>query len=237
MGTKSQPKARSAAAKVTNKPVDTKRRRADWDAVERDYRTGKFTLRELGDKYGVSHQAIGKHVKEDGWTQDLSAAIKQATNARLVDDLVAKEVAKSGQAVANTILAAADLNKQVILSHRQDIARARNLANSMLTELQEVTLNPDKMRELFEMLIGGDDMSAGQIAEARAAFNDLSRLPNRILSVQRLSQAMTRLQSLERTAFGLDEPEQPPPVDDAAELSDDELDARIQEKIERLKSR
>lgn len=42
-----------------------------------------------------------------GWTQDLGDQIRQATSARLVADLVAKEVAKSGQAVANAALVVA----------------------------------------------------------------------------------------------------------------------------------
>jgi hypothetical protein len=37
-----------------------KRRKTDWAAVERDFRTGKWTSQELGDKYGVSRQAVDK---------------------------------------------------------------------------------------------------------------------------------------------------------------------------------
>lgn len=235
-GARTRPEAKvlAPAPKVT---APAKRVRTDWDAVHRDYRTGKFTLRELEAKHGADNGLISRKAKRDGWTQDLSLAIKQATNAKLIEELVSKEVSSGQQKVSNTVLAAADLNKQVILSHRQDIARARNLANAMLNELHEVTVNPAKLRDLLEVLVGGEDMTAAQIADARTAFTDLSRLPTRILSVQRLSQAMTRLQSLERTAFGLDEPEQPPPVDDAADLSDEELDARIQAKVERLNSR
>ena len=112
----------TAARKSAAKEIVPKRKRADWDAIERDYRTAKFTLRELAEKYGVSHQAIAKRAKVHGWTQDLSIAIKQATNARLVDELVAKEVASSGQAVANTVLAAAELNSRIIQGHRTRLA-------------------------------------------------------------------------------------------------------------------
>ena len=103
----------------------TPRPRADWSAVERDYRTGKFTLRELASKYGVSHQAVSKQVKNGGWTQDLSLAVRQATESRLFQQVVDAEVAKSSQAVADTVMAAAEVNMRVILTHRMDAQRAR----------------------------------------------------------------------------------------------------------------
>jgi hypothetical protein len=108
--------------KSAAKQVVPKKSRVDWDAVERDYRTDKFTLRELAEKYGISHQAIAKKAKLNAWSKDLSAAIKQATNAKLVDELVAKEVAKSGQEVANVVLAAAAVNSRIIRGHQQQLA-------------------------------------------------------------------------------------------------------------------
>jgi predicted DNA-binding protein YlxM (UPF0122 family) len=45
----------------------------DWDAMARDYRTAKFTLREIAAKHGVSHQAIAKRAKAKEWKQVLAA--------------------------------------------------------------------------------------------------------------------------------------------------------------------
>jgi len=118
----------------------TKRGSIDWDAVERDYRTGKFTVRELGAKYNVSHQRVSQVANERGWTQDLAEQIRQATHARLVEQLVQDEVAKSGRELANTVLVAADLNAQVILRHRQRLAalaKDADLARQKLIELAD----------------------------------------------------------------------------------------------------
>lgn len=120
---------------------DTKKvNRVDWDAVERDYGTAKFTLRELAAKYGCTHQAIGNQIKRKGWTQDLSIAIKKATNAKLVNDLVAEEIAKGGLAVANTVLAAAELNASIILRHRTrlvDLAKDIDMAKAKLMAISD----------------------------------------------------------------------------------------------------
>jgi len=124
-----------------------KRMRADWDAIERDYRTDKFTLRELAAKFGVSHQAIATRAKKRAWTQDLSLAIKQATNALLVDELVAKEVDKNGQAVANTVLAAAELNSRIIQGHRTRLAA---LHDAVVTAKHKLMVLGDSVADIRE---------------------------------------------------------------------------------------
>lgn len=219
-------------------PTPAKGKRTDYEAMERDYRTGSFTDQELATKYGKSRQAVTKMAGAKGWKKDLTKAVREATRASLIAEeatkKVAEQVAKGVLATVDTVQAAAETNKQVILGHRRDIAAAKSLLNSMLSELQQVSVNPTKLQDLLEVLTGGDDMTAHQVAEARDAFADLQRLPSRILSVQRVAQAMTRLQMLERKAFGLDEPEQPPPVDEVGDLSDDELDARIQARLANL---
>lgn len=186
---------------TTTKPKA--KRDTDWAAVERDYRTGKFTLRELAEKYHVSHQAVGKQVKTKGWTQDLSLAIKQATNAKLVSELVDKEIASGGQEVANTVLVAAEVNKQVILKHRGDIARTSALAMDMLEELTLATRKPDEIQELFEKVTG--DMEGQALSQAQQAFRDFMKVHSRVGSVHKLADTLTKLQTLERKAFAIDD--------------------------------
>lgn len=231
--------AKKAAPKAAPAP-ELKRRRADWEAIERDYRTGKFTDQELADKHGnvITRQAISKMAKVKGWQKDLSVAVRAATKAKLIAEAaqakVAEQVARGCEATTDTVLAVAEVNKQVILAHREDIRATRALTNAMLAELGATTTGRERLHALLELVAKDADATPAQILEARQALAELTRLPNRILSVNRLVQAMGRLQQLERTAFGLDEPEQPPPVDEMADLSDEELERRIEERLERL---
>ena len=55
IATKPASRKKDAGAAVAGK------RRTDWEAVERDYRTGRFTLRELETKYEVNKQVILGH--------------------------------------------------------------------------------------------------------------------------------------------------------------------------------
>lgn len=190
----------------------TARKRVDWEAVHRDYRTGKFTLRELATKHGGTHQAIAKQAKTKAWTQDLGEQIRQATNAKLVAALVDKEVAKGGQEVATTVLVAAELNKQVILAQRARVAEATSVAMGMLSELQAASTRQDQLQELFEQL--NDGLSGIELASAQAQFRDFMRLHSRIGSVHKLMDALAKAQTIERQAFALDDDDgKPPPAD------------------------
>lgn len=47
----------------------------DWERIEADYRAGIKTLRQIADDHGITHGAINKRAKRDGWSRDLSARL------------------------------------------------------------------------------------------------------------------------------------------------------------------
>ena len=49
-----------------------RRRDIDWNAVERDYRSGAFSLRELAERHRCSHSAIANFAGRHGWTRNPS---------------------------------------------------------------------------------------------------------------------------------------------------------------------
>ena len=62
---------------TTTKPAAAKKVPAgevapDWERIELDYRAGIKTLRQIADENGISHGAINKRAKRDGWERDLS---------------------------------------------------------------------------------------------------------------------------------------------------------------------
>ncbi|WP_448173406.1 hypothetical protein [Rhizobacter fulvus] len=112
-----------------------KRPKIDHDAVERDYRLGQYTLRELGSMHGCSHQAVAKLAKTGGWSQDLSKVVRAATNASLIQEAVNQAVAKNGQEVASAVQVAAELNKSIILGQRSRLAEVAAVADAAKTAL------------------------------------------------------------------------------------------------------
>ena len=56
----------------------------DWERIELDYRAGVKTLRQIADEHGISHGAINKRAKRDGWER--KKATRQQEPARLTID-------------------------------------------------------------------------------------------------------------------------------------------------------
>ena len=53
----------------------------DWEAIERAYRAGLLSIREIASAHEVSHTAINKRAKRDGWERDLSEKIQAKAEA------------------------------------------------------------------------------------------------------------------------------------------------------------
>lgn len=195
-------KSASPDAKSNAKPAQpTKvRRRVDWDAVERDYRTGKFTQRELADKYGVVHGAIGKQARAKGWQKDLSEEIRQATNARLVGELVSNEVAKNSQEVAKTVLVAAEANAQVILGHRTGLQRITKIKETLLGHIEQAAIHLPDLADVIEMVRNPDENGVDKANDALRKVLGRTALVD---DLKKLAEVDERVRKGEREAFGI----------------------------------
>lgn len=204
--------------------MTTAKKKVDWEAIERDYRTGKFTLRELAEKHGVSHQAIAKRSKANGWTQDLSIAIRQATNAKLVDELVANEVAKSGQEVANTVLVAAEVNTRVILGHRKGLQRITDIKARLLEQIEQAAENMVDLASVIEMVRNPDDNGMDRANDALRKAMGRSALVD---DLKKLADVDEKVRKGEREAFELDDPQDKDPEKDANRYTDAERAVKL----------
>jgi hypothetical protein len=63
-------------ASGTRKSEPTTAQSPDWIQIEVDYRAGIKTLRQIADEHSISHVAINKRAKRDGWTRDIAAKIQ-----------------------------------------------------------------------------------------------------------------------------------------------------------------
>lgn len=202
--------------------------RTDWEAVARDYRVGKLTLREMAEKHGITAGRICQKAKELAWTRgDLKKVVNEATQALLVAEQVEGEVNKVKQGLNDAVLGAAELNKQVILRHRHRIQRTTDVAMRMLDELDSTTTQADKLQELFT--IASTDMDDAALQSFRQQFREFMKLHNRIGSVQKLTAALRDAQNLEAQAFGNIYDGKTQPGDDTANLTDEELDGAIEQ--------
>ena len=212
------------------KDPTTKPRRIDWGRIERDYATGHFTDKELAQKHGTARAVITRKRSADrklnptAWPIDRSADVKRATAALLLNDHVTQTVARGNDAEA--VLAAAHVIKDVILSHRSDLKRARLVTSALMAELSEVTTHRRDLGQLIERAAA--TMNDAEAANLAAQARELVKLHNRISSVQKLADAMARFQTQERRAFGISD-------DDKGESPLDTMNEReLQAEIDRL---
>ena len=67
-------------------------RHIDWEIIERDYRAGIKTLRQIATENGITHGAVNKRAKADGWDRNLQAKIQAKVEAKVSKALVSKSV-------------------------------------------------------------------------------------------------------------------------------------------------
>ena len=128
------------------------RKQVDWEGVERDYSAGLLSLREIGDKYGVSEGLVRRKATQNEWNRDLSKKIQDKA-----DSLVRKDSVRSSVRTEKTISEkeVIEANAQAIvnvkLGHRTSIKKVNSLVESLLDEIE--TLNKDKSVENLPMRV------------------------------------------------------------------------------------
>ena len=110
----------------------------DWERIELDYRAAIKTLRQIADENGITHGAINKRARRDGWERDLSEKIAAKADALVSKAAVSTEVSKEARIAEKQVV---DANAQAVasvrLEHRKDIHRGRRIANALFDELEK----------------------------------------------------------------------------------------------------
>lgn len=60
----------------------------DWESIEKEYRAGQISIREIARQNNCSAPAITQKAKRLGWVRDLTQKIQQAVNTKLVNKSV-----------------------------------------------------------------------------------------------------------------------------------------------------
>ncbi|HCD1115796.1 TPA: hypothetical protein JD713_RS01870 [Proteus mirabilis] len=194
-------------------------KRPDWEAIEPAYRAGVMSIREIASQYEITHQAISKRAKKEGWERDLKAKVKaRAENLvakREVASLVATEKAISERQL---IEANAEVIANVRMEHRGDIRRARELTNNLFDELSAECADVPALRKLGELMFSPDDNGRDKLNEI---YHSIISLPERVKSAKALSETLKNLVGLERQAYGLDDAQPNKTASQLSELMDD----------------
>ena len=177
----------------------------DWEAIERAYRAGLLSIREIASTQGITHGAINKRAKRDGWERNLKAKIQAKADAlvskRTVSTLVSTKQADTEREI---IEVNAEVIANIRMAHRGDISRGRRLTNKLLDELEALTDEQGTIKELIAQLKDADRDDGDAMADVLALANKMGALPSRTKTMKELAETLKTLVALERQAYDLD---------------------------------
>jgi hypothetical protein len=162
----------------------------DWEAVEREYRAGQISVKEIARANQITDTAIHKRARAYGWVRALADKVRANVREKLIraDGLRSgvQDSLQSGlrpqPAPDEELVETASLRGlQVITSHRRDIEQLNTLKRIILARLEEHLTT---------------DSPGGPFAGSKETPGDL---------VDKLSRVTARLIPLERQAYNLDE--------------------------------
>jgi hypothetical protein len=169
------------------------RKAVDWEAVEREYRAGIRSLKDIGAEFGVSDAGILKRAKKDEWQRDLTERIRAKAEAKVSAALVSEKVSAESNANERIVVeASAQVLADALLGQRRDVSRSRSIVQRLFDELEAQGDGLEELAMLGEALESGDEEKLAQIARKVIAF------PSRVDSAKKLAESLRTLVELER---------------------------------------
>jgi hypothetical protein len=175
-----------------------KRKQIDWEAVERDYRAGMLSIREVAKMHGISDRAIRKKADSLGWERDLSEKVAEKVRNELVRTESA--LADQKQTEKEIVESAATNIVSVVLGHRKRYGRIRDISDTLMQQLEEAIANRDEIEEDIEAETAKDKDGKRRNRMLRAVS-----LSGHISDLVNLANVERTLTEMERKSFGMDD--------------------------------
>ena len=192
-----------------------KRQAVDWEAVEREYRAGIRSLKDIGAEFGVSDAGILKRVKKEGWVRDLGPKIKAKAEALVSEREVSERVsAQTTVSERQVVEANAEMMANVIRGHHKLLTRLRGIAMLLMDRLEAELEGTELFRQLGVMMANPDEFGVDKLHEV---FVKVTALPVQTDTAKKLAEMLKTIIELERKVFKIDD-QKPAEVNPLAEL-------------------
>lgn len=155
-----------------------KKRKIDWEAIEREYRAGQLSNCEIARNFKCSESAIRKKAKQLEWKKNLSKKVRE----RVREKLVREEVRGDPTHEEDIIEGAANRAFSVIQSHRKDAQQQRGILEKLNNIIDGRMPKKDPGKELLKF----QEIKEVSIIQRNAAM------------------ALDKLVGIERKAFNID---------------------------------
>lgn len=180
-------------------PAKSKRPPVDWEAIEKEYRLGQLTVRQIARQHGIAASSITRKAEKGEWTRDLTDEIRAKTQAALLRNT------KNATPERNTpsreeVAVAVETRVTLVRTHQSGLARLRSIAEKLAGQLDADSDDIKEIESAIEEETAGD-----KSGERRARMLKAVSLGSRAGIAQQLSQVLKNLIPLERQAFNLDD--------------------------------
>lgn len=203
------------------------KQKTDWESIERSFRAGVLSIREIAKQHAVTEGAIRKKAKGDvgkgvpAWERDLTDKV----NAKVRNDLVRTEVRTCNtqdklRTEREIVESAAATVVQVVREHRRDISRGRDMVSILMRQLGTSAQARDELEGIID-----EETKEDSTTQRRAQLMRAVSLPVQAGVLRDLSAAMKNLIPLERQAFNISDGADEPPTPEQA--TDEDLDRAI----------
>jgi hypothetical protein len=162
-----------------------KRKKIDWEAIEREYRTGQLSNVEIATQYGTKESTLRYQAKKRGWKKDLAAKVRKGVREKLLREEL-REPNASDEEIED---AAIDRGVELLKSHRKDIAELKRVEAELIKEIFD-----DPQKTWVGQFQGKVITETFSIAATE-----------RSTALQALANVQSKRIALERQAFGIDE--------------------------------
>jgi len=186
---------------VTEKPEKAP---TDWEAIEKEYRLGQLTVREIARRHGIAPSSITRKAEKLGWARDLTEEVRAKTRAALLrntDNATPPRNTPSREDVN----VAVQTNVELVRQHRGYLGRGNRIVEKLLAELDSGTDSNAEIVALIE-----EETAEDKNGQRRARMLAAVSLPTRAAVARELSQTLKNLIPLERQAFNIDDKGSPP---------------------------
>ncbi len=163
--------------------------RNDWELIEREFRTGRFSMTQLEKRHGVHRSTISRRAKKGNWEKDLTERVRERTQQKITKASLSPEAQAAFDNDDDQIVEyAANENAAVVKGHRKNLERWRGIAERY-AELLESQLDEGKISV---------ELPTGGVAEIDVPLEYVGKC------MGHGTQALDRVIKLERQNYGLD---------------------------------
>ncbi|SHJ70786.1 hypothetical protein SAMN05444159_1281 [Bradyrhizobium lablabi] len=160
-----------------------KKKVIDWKGIEKDYRAGKTSIRQIAEWYGVSEGAIRKRAKANNWSRMIRADAADTGTFKKLDFVPAIRKPEDAKTITR---------------------EGKNLAVRMLSELMATTTQVDELEDMIISECAGDRDARRRTGMLRAVD-----LPARANTLKTLGLAVKAFIDADRADNKSPDPEQP----------------------------